>query len=923
MKKRTDWHIMTATEAVKMLKTNSKIGLTQQEADKRLQSHGPNVLTQKKGESLLKIFLKEFHQPLVYILIIAGIGVGILQEWVEMIVIFLVVIINSVIGFVEEVKALRAIQSLSKELNAENTVIRNQEKKMVSVTDLVPGDIVTLQSGDRVPADLRLILTKDLQIDESALTGESIPSDKQANSLEKNVVLADRTNMAYASTLVTHGVATGVVVNTSDQTEIGKINQMIASADILATPLTRKIAGFSRFVLSIILILAGLTITAGILRGNELSDVLLEGVALAVGAIPEGLPAVVTITLAIGVSRMSKRKVIIRKLPAVETLGSTTVICSDKTGTLTQNEMTVQRVLAGGKTFGVSGEGYRPLGEFTLEAPPTPENKQLPISKPLEQDASFALNELLKAGLLCNDSRLLQQDELWKIEGDPTEGALLTSALKAGLDTDKQNKLTPRVDVIPFESEYQYMATLHQKDDVHVMYVKGSIEKVLAACSNALDWNHEIHPIDHQEIQHKVQEFGEKGMRILAFARKEFPKSTSDIKHGDVQEGLTFLGLQAMADPPRPNAINAVAACKSAGIEVKMITGDHVVTAAAIAKKLGLHDDKAANQEITGAVMNELSEEEFVQAAKEKSVFARVSPAQKLALVKALQQEGHIVAMTGDGVNDAPALRQADIGVAMGITGTEVVKETADIILTDDNFSSIKAAVEEGRRVLDNLVKFIIWTLPTNITEGVVILIASLLGLALPITPLQILWINMTTAIFLGSMLAFEPLEPDVMQRPPRNPKTPLITSPLIWRICWVSGLLVAGVYAVYHQAIRAGAPAQEAQTICVNIIVFGELFYLFNTRSLEFSQFKIGFFSNLWLVLGVIIMTSLQLLLVYSPFMNKIFNTAPMSPKSWVVVLAISSLLYGLVECEKTIKRWKKHGTFTSNVHLLRKPKQ
>ena len=918
MNKQTDWHLMTATEAVKMLKTNSKTGLTESEAARRTTTYGSNVLTRTKGESMLHLFLKEFHQPLVYILIIAGISVGLLQEWVEMTVIFLVVMINAVIGFLEEVKALKAIKSLSKSLNATTTVLREEGKKLIPVAELVPGDIVWMQAGDRVPADVRLIQAREFQVDESALTGESIPAKKQVKSLEKNTVLADRSNMAYASTLITHGVTTGLVVATGDDTEIGKINEMISSADILATPLTQKIAGFSRFILWIILVLAGLTVTAGILRGKELSEVLLEGVALAVGAIPEGLPAVVTITLAIGVSRMSKRKVIIRKLPAVETLGSTTVICSDKTGTLTQNEMTVQRVLAGEETFSVSGEGYRPLGHFTLEGV-TSEKPE--VVKTQKQEA---LIELLRAGLLCNDARLLEQAHTWQLEGDPTEGALLTSALKGGLLLQQQHEHFPRIDEIPFESEYQYMATLHQaKEHTPIMYIKGSVEKVLAACTNALNADGQICPINYQGIHRRVNEFGGEGLRILAFARKELPPSTQTIGHEHVKEGLTFLGLQAMADPPRPEAISAISACKSAGIEVKMITGDHVRTAAAIAKKLGLAQGHSANTEVTGAEMSQLNTDQLVGTAQEKTVFARVSPGQKLALVRALQEEGHIVAMTGDGVNDAPALRQADIGVAMGITGTEVVKETADIILTDDNFSSIKAAVEEGRRVLDNLVKFITWTLPTNITEGVVILLAAMLGLALPITPLQILWINMTTAIFLGSMLAFEPLEPDVMQRPPRNPKMPLLTKSLTLRIFWVSGLLVAGVYAAYQFAIGMGASTQQAQTLCVNIIVFGELFYLFNTRSLEFSQFKIGFFTNPWLVVGVLIMVGLQMIFVYVPFMNRVFNTAPIGLKSWVVVLAISSLLYGLVEFEKAIKRWRKYGTFSSNGAIDRKQKE
>ncbi|MGD1842234.1 MAG: cation-transporting P-type ATPase [Thermonemataceae bacterium] len=890
------WHLMHASEAVKMLKSHLTQGLNDATVTQKRQQEGTNTLTQKKGESLLILFLKEFHTPLIYILLIAAVIVGFLQEWVEMGVILGVVFINAIIGFVQESKALRSIQALAKVLNYQAVVIRNQQRQTIPATDLVSGDIVLLQSGDRVPADLRLFEVKELQVDESALTGESLPVEKKVATLESEVVLGDRSNMAYSSTLITQGIAKGIVVATGDRTEIGKINQMISSADILVTPLTKKINDFSRFILWVILALTGIVMTASLLSGKSLNDALLEGVALAVGAIPEGLPAALTITLAIGVSRMAQRRAIIRKLPAVETLGSTTIICSDKTGTLTQNEMTVQKLFIGDTLINVSGIGYQPTGAF---------HKGEEEIDPLAQ---ATIKELLKAGLLCNDAQLIQKEEVWRVEGDPTEGCLLTVGMKAGFDLPTTHQQFPRVEEIPFESAYQYMATLHTTptQEQTYIYMKGAVEKILARCNQQIDFTGTLHPLDATAIEAKVDQLAAQGLRVLAFARKEVAAQQNTLTHQDVATGLTFLGLQAMIDPPRPEAIEAIEACKTAGIQVKMITGDHVKTAIAIAKKLGLASNTTDTEGITGKAMSELRDEELAKVAPQKEVFARVSPAQKLQLIKIFQAQDHIVAMTGDGVNDAPALRQANIGIAMGITGTEVVKETSDMILTDDNFASIELAVEEGRRVLDNLIKFITWALPTNIAEGLVILIASFLGLVLPITPLQILWINMTTTIFLGSPLAFEPKEPDIMQRQPRNPNAPLLTRELVWRMLWVGLFLVIGVYIVYEYAIQQGSSVAQARTLAVNIIVFGELFYLYNMRSLLYSQFTIGFFTNPWLVAGTLVMTGIQLLFTYSPFMNKLFDTAPITLQGWVVVLAISSVLYGLVELEKNIRRWR-----------------
>lgn len=883
MKPRNHWHHLSSDEVLQMLRTSPE-GLGKDEVERRLKENGPNKLTQKKGESYFTIILRQFHQPLVYILLVAAVGVAFLEEWIEVGVILGVVLVNAVISFIQEVKALKAIDALSKNLNAQATVIRDGKKLQVSALDLVVGDIVLLHSGDKIPADLRLTHSRDLHVDESALTGESIPVEKKLGPLEIDTMIGDRLNMAFSSTLVTYGTATGVVVATGDDTQIGEINRMIASADILSTPLTKKISEFSHLMLWIILILAGLTVTAGLLRGVPIEEVLLEGVALAVGAIPEGLPAVVTITLAIGVSRMAKRQAIIRKLPAVETLGSTTVICSDKTGTLTQNEMTVQRLWTGQELVSVTGTGYASEGDLLI-------NDQI-----IEKGREGSVKELLRCGLLCNDSMLVNRDEDIKVEGDPTEGALLTSALKYGLSLEEESEKRERLDTIPFESEHQYMATLHRDLKGHVIYLKGSVEKITAMCDS-------LSAAERDEINRRVNEFAEDGLRVLAFAKKEVDTTLTEIQHKDLQISFRFLGIQAMIDPPRQEAIEAVYHSRKAGILVKMITGDHVATATAIAKKLGIEDRLNSDHGITGAEMKQLDLVGFSDAAAQKSVFARVNPSQKLELVKALQEKGHIVAMTGDGVNDAPALRQANIGIAMGRSGTEVAKETADMILTDDNFASIEAAIEEGRGVFSNLIKFISWTLPTNLSEGLVILIASFAGLTLPISPLQILWINMTTAIFLGSTLAFEKNEPDSMEKPPRDPKLPILSKEIIFRIFWVSLVIVGGVYAAYYLSVEYGASKEVAQTVSVNVIVFAELFYLYNSRSLTLSQFKIGFFTNKVLVAGTVIMVAIQMLFTYTPVMNRVFGTAPISERSWIAILAISSLLYGLVELEKHIR--------------------
>ena len=671
---------------------------------------------------------------------------------------------------------------------------------------------------------------------------------------------------------------------------------MIANADILETPLTKLIAGFSRLLLYVILALAAITFIFGIIQGESKLEMFMAAVALAVGAIPEGLPAALTITLAIGVSKMAKRHAIIRKLPAVETLGSTNVICSDKTGTLTKNQMTVQHIFTLKNTFEVTGIGYEPKGEFMF-------NKQ--NFNPL---GDLVLKECLIAGMLCNDSNLVSIDNNWRIEGDPTEGALLVSANKAGFSREVVQKEMPRIDSIPFESEYQYMATLHMspKTQNNIIYIKGSVERIIARCSKTLLSSGDIENIEVNKIIEASNELAKKGLRVLAFATLSVDKSTTGINHSDISENLVFLGLQAMIDPPRPEAISAIQTCHKAGITVKMITGDHEMTALSIAQLIGIikeNESKPENQVLTGKRIAELTDKELIDIVKKVNVFARVAPEHKLRLVKALQSQGDIVAMTGDGVNDAPSLRQANIGIAMGITGTDVAKETADMILTDDNFSTIEAAVEEGRGVFDNLKKFITWTLPTNFGEGLVILLAVAAGVTLPILPVQILWINMTTAILLGLMLAFEKIEPAVMSRPPRKTNQPILTPELIIRIVIVGLLLCAGSFGFFEYALQKGRSIELARTVAVNIFVFGELFYLFNCRSLQYSMFKIGVFSNPLIWIGVIIMILFQLLFTYAPFMNRAFHTTPVEPMDWLFIVTAGIIIYLIIGVEKYVR--------------------
>ena len=892
------WHHCPSEEVTTLLNTDPDKGLSPFEAKHRLEKYGPNSVTIKKQKGPLMRFLLQFHQPLIYILIAAGTVTLFLQEWVDSSVIFGVVIINAMIGFVQESKAESAIESLKKMMTTQTNVLRDGKWQEIDAVNLVVGDIIQMASGNKVPADIRLLRCRDLQVDESALTGESIPVIKKEEVLDPGTILADRRNMAYAGTLVTYGQARAVVVATGDNTETGRISGLIATAADLSTPLTKKIAAFSKLLLIVILALAAVTFAVGIWRGESAVDMFMAAVALAVGAIPEGLPAAVTITLAVGVNRMAKKRAIIRKLPAVETLGSTTVICSDKTGTLTENQMTVKKIFAGDAFYDVEGNGYAPEGHLLRDG------------KDVTGELPPVLTQTLMAGLLCNDSRLIQEEDQWRIEGDPTEGALITVAGKAGMTPERASAEKSRLDEIPFESERQFMATLHSaKDGKNIIYIKGAVEKILDFCADGLDRDGGRAALNKDDLFARVDAMAHEGLRVLALACKEIDKKKLDVE--DCLSGLTFLGLQGMIDPPRTEAIAAVKSCHKAGIMVKMITGDHAVTATEIARQLNIGQEKGrdniAPQTLTGKELENLTDEALIAAAEKTSVFARVAPEQKLRLVEALQARDHVVAMTGDGVNDAPALKQANIGIAMGITGTDVSKEAADMVLTDDNFASITRAVEEGRRIFDNLVKFITWTLPTNGGEGLVILAAIFSGVTLPILPVQILWINMTTAILLGLMLAFEPAEPDIMDYPPRDPQSPILSWTLISRILLVIALMLAAVFGIFVWQKQQGYSVEAARTVAVNLFVMIELTYLFNCRSLTKSMFKIGVFSNPWVLFGSAVMIVLQLIYTYTPVMNRIFQSEPVSGRDWLLIIAVSVAVHSVIGAEK----WIRHHVF------------
>ncbi|MEO0537915.1 MAG: cation-transporting P-type ATPase [Cyanobacteria bacterium P01_A01_bin.123] len=877
------YHEISTQEVIKSFNSNSEKGLTAEEVASRYETYGWNQLPAQPGKPAWLQFLLQFHQPLLYILLIAGGVKAALGSWTNAAVIWGVTILNAVIGYVQEAKAEGAIASLAKAVTTETTVLREGQTLQIPSEDLVPGDVVVLASGDKVPADLRLLKLRSLQVNESALTGESMPVEKSIQPLPKDTPLAERKNMAYAGSFVTFGQGKGMVVATASATEVGQISQSMAQRVNLSTPLTRKFAKFSRILLYGILTLATLTFVIGLGQGESWVYMFEAAVALAVSAIPEGLPAVVTITLAIGVNRMARRHAIIRKLPAVEALGSSTVICSDKTGTLTENQMTVQAIYTGGQHYQVSGSGYSPKGEITRVGNGNGESL-------FEDGLPSALEECLIAGVLCNDSQLKQSGEHWSVGGDPTEGALIAAAAKAELSQSRLVAVKPRLDSIPFESEYQYMATLHDVD-LRTIYIKGSVEALLNRCAHQVNRQGQIVPIEPSQIGHVVETMAAQGLRVLAFAKKPVASHQHSIDHGDIEAGLVFLGLQGMIDPPRPEAIAAVHACQSAGIRVKMITGDHITTARAIAGRMGIQEDTQVKA-FEGWQLETMGDGQLAHAVEEGDVFARVAPTQKLRLVESLQSKGEIVAMTGDGVNDAPALKQADIGIAMGKGGTEVAREAADMLLTDDNFASIEAAVEEGRTVYQNLRKAIAFLLPVNGGESMTILISALFARDLPILALQVLWLNLINSLTMTVPLAFEPKSNGSMRQPPRNPHEPLITGKLLRRILAVSLFNWILIFGIFEWAKSTTGDIAVARTMAIQALVAARIIYLLSISQLGISLLNYirGKSTSVttapMLLVGIGVAVVLQLVFSQWPVMNTLFETAPLTGSQWFICL-------------------------------------
>ncbi len=882
------WHTLSATESLQTQSVDLHTGLNDGEVTQRLAQHGRNSLPSAKRRGPWLRFALQFHNPLIYVLLAAGTVTFGLKDYIDAGVIAGVVLINAIIGFIQEGKAEKALDAVRAMLASHAIVLRHGERREIDAALLVPGDIVLLESGVRVPADLRLVHTKNLHINEAALTGESVPSSKNTEPVGSGASIGDRSCMAYSGTVVSTGQAHGLVVSTGQMSEIGRIGTLVGEVQTLVTPLTRRLDQFARQITLFILAAGLITFLFGyFVREMEMLEIFLAVVGLTVAAIPEGLPAIVTIVLAIGTRTMAQKSAIVRRLPAVETLGSVTVICSDKTGTLTKNEMTAVQVMLPQHTLAVSGTGYAPEGGFHCDG------------VPVEAADNKALQDLAQCALLCNDAQLkLDPVKGWQLVGDPTEGSLLTLAHKSGLDPIETATATPRIDCIPFESEHCFMATLHHDHAGHAFaLLKGAPERVLGLCiqdaSNAM--------LDSVAWQARMENAARAGQRVLALARCDLPAGTTALAMSDITQRFTLLGLVGLIDPPREEAIAAVAECQRAGMRVKMITGDHAVTAAAIGRQLGLNADHA----VTGDKVASLDDLALQRVALETDVFARAAPEHKLRLVAALQAQGELVAMTGDGVNDAPALKAADIGIAMGHKGTDAAREAADLVLTDDNFATIAHAVREGRVVFDNIKKSLLFILPTSGGEAGVILLAVFGGLLLPVTAGQILWVNMITAVTLALALAFEPAEPGVMKRTPRAPSEPLITRVLGLRIAYVSLLMVLVTFTVFYWEISRGSSLEVARTAAVNMLVFGEMVYLFNVRHFTASALNWRIFTGnqvaLWMC-GLLI--AFQLLFTYAPLMQQVFKTAALDWLSWLVILGLGGAKFLAVEAEKAILR-------------------
>lgn len=884
------WHNQPLDTILKKLNVDIDSGLSAQEVTQRLQIYGHNLLPLPRKRSTLMRFLRQFHNVLIYVMLCAATITGILGDWVDTGVLLAAIFVNSIIGFVQEGKAEDSLDAIRNMLSLHTNVIRNGQRLEIEAEKLVPGDLVFLVSGDKIPADLRLLTEKGLRVNEAILTGESQAAEKKLTAVATNAPLGDRHCMLYSGTLVVSGQAKAVVVETGVHTELGRISAMLSQVENVSTPLIRQIAKFGHWLASVIVLMSVATYFIGVTyHQHNPKEMFMMVVALAASAIPEGLPAIVTITLAMGVRRMAKRNAIIRQLPAVETLGSVTVICSDKTGTLTRNEMTVQLVVTTDQVFSVTGGGYAPEGEIHVGG------------SRIEIDQHPELQGIARAVALCNDAQLRQlSDNSWQIEGDPTEGALLTLVAKIGLNASYECQTLPRLDSIPFESEHQFMATLHSSQDgKNIIYVKGAPERIYEMCDLAPQTNQSLHhPHEYWEI--KAKEAASSGLRLLAVAMKVVDGTQKEVTFSDLKMGFTLLALVGIIDPPRDEAVIAVGTCDTAGISVKMITGDHVDTARAIGASLGIGLHKHA---LTGSEIEVMDDAYLQKMVLEVDVFARASPEHKLRLVGALQKAGHIVAMTGDGVNDAPALKRADVGIAMGMKGTEAAKEAADMVLADDNFATIGNAVREGRGIYDNIRKFILFMLPTNGGEALVIIAAILFELTLPMTPAQILWINMVTSSTLGLALAFEKPELDVMHRLPRNPSESLLSWFFAWRVLMVSVLMMAGSLGLFLWEMERGSSLETARTMAVSAVVGAEIFYLLNSRYIYKSVMSIeGVFGNRFVLIAIACCVALQLAYTHAPPLQALFNSTDLSYEEWLKVVLVGVTIFTIAEFEKLI---------------------
>ncbi|MFC2038918.1 cation-translocating P-type ATPase [Chloroflexota bacterium] len=894
----TPWHTITSEEAIS--KTGSRIsGLTEKEAGERLLSHGLNELVIKKKASIIKVFFQQFLSPLIYVLLAAGIISLVSQfftgenHYIDAIVVFGIIILNAVIGTFQESQAEKAMEALQEMAAPKANIMRDGDITTLPAREIVPGDIILFEAGDKVPADVRLLESVNLKVNESALTGESVPVGKQLSPLPEDAIIAERVNMLFMSTIITSGRATGVAVLTGMETEIGKIATGLEEVKQEETPLQRNIRKLSQYLVFVFLGVCALLVVVGLFKGLALFDLFMLAVAAAVASIPEGLLAVVTVVLAIGMRSMARRNAIIRRLVAVETLGSATVICSDKTGTLTMNQMTVRRLFTGGEYIEVTGEGYEPVGEFRREGK---------LIIPTEDDQ---LSLLLRAGALCNDASLTRNNGEHGIFGDPTEGALVVAAAKAGADKKDLEVSFPRVDELPFASEKQYMVTLHYMATLHAdeghktAYIKGSVENILSFSRHIMKDGRVagISESDRREISEAAAKMGGDALRVIALAYRDFSQISDKLIDSDIQDDLVFIGLMGMADPPRQQAREAVALCKQAGIDVKMITGDNKITAESVAKQIDLPPGRA----VTGEELVKMSDEQLAAEIRDITVFARIEPLHKLRIVNALKANGEIVAMTGDGVNDAPALKAADIGVAMGITGTDVAKEASDMVLADDNFASVVAAVDEGRVIFNRLRNVLFYTLNTNLSELVTLILALIFIGVSPLLAVQILWVNLVTDTAGDIPLGMEPRFGDELKQPPRHPGVGLIYPGLFLRIMVMAGFIGLGTFLIFRWA-EARMSIEEARTLAFCAIVAFEWLMAFSARSDEHTVFRLGVFRNRPLLFSIGLAVLLQVAVVYVPFLQVAFGTVPLTPGDWVIVVLASGGLFALEEMRKVL---------------------